>query len=254
MQVVGLIIALLFAALIYAVFRSRSPKIVGQIGERRVYSILTRLPDEYYLYNNVLLKMKNGRTMQIDHIVVSPYGIFVIETKNYQGIIIGNGNSDQWRQNIWGNEYSLYNPEMQNLSHVSVLKQILPYKAGCNAHSIVVFMDKARLNLRNIKESVIYAHELLGEIESYTTVVFSSGEVNEINDILRKSYIVDEEAEKTHNAEVWQAKHHRAQSVASGICPLCGGRLVLRRGCYGSFYGCSNYPECKFTRQQTDIP
>lgn len=248
MQFVTLVVVLLFAALIYAVFRSRSPKVIGHIGERRVYTILTRLPDEYYLYNNVLLKTKNGRTMQIDHIVVSPYGIFVIETKNYQGIIIGNGNSDEWRQNIWGNEYSLYNPEMQNLSHISALKQILPYKAGCNIHSIVVFMDKARLNLRNIKERVIYSHELLGEIESYKAVIFTNEEVNEINNILHKSYIVDEDASKIHNAEVRQAKYKRNARVASGICPLCGGRLVLRHGRYGSFYGCSNYPKCKFTR------
>lgn len=244
-----LITILLFAALIYAVYRNGSPKIKGQIGERRVYSILTDLPDEYYLYNNVLLRTKNGRTMQIDHVVVSPYGIFVIETKNYQGIIIGNGNSDEWRQNIWGNEYQLYNPEMQNLSHVSVLKQLLPYKAGCNLHSIVVFMNKARLNLYNIKESVIYSHELLDEIESYTTVVFNNDEVNEINKILSKSYIEDEDAELKHNYEAQQAKYRRAQSVASGICPLCGGRLILRHGRYGSFYGCSNYPKCKFTRQ-----
>lgn len=248
MQIIALIIVLLIIALIYATFR-RSPKVLGQIGERRVYSILTKLPDEYNLFNDVLLQTKIGRTMQIDHIVVSPYGIFVIETKNYQGIIIGNGNSDEWRQNIWGNEYNLYNPEMQNLSHVNVLRQILPYKAGRNVHSIVVFMDKARLSLRNIKESVIYSHELLDEIKAYKTVIFTEDEVKEVNEILNKNYIVDEEMEQTHNTEVLQAKYRRAQSVTSGICPLCGGRLVLRNGRYGSFYGCSNYPKCKFTRQ-----
>ena len=255
MQIYFLIILFLFAAfVVYAAFRCRSPKVIGQIGERSVYSILTHLPDEYHLYNDVLLKAKSGRTIQIDHVVVSPYGIFVIETKNYQGMIIGNGNSDQWRQNIWGKEYSLYNPEMQNISHVGVLKQIMPYKAKCNVHSIVVFMDKARLNLRNIKESVIYARELIGEIESYTTMVFSRDEVNDINNILHKSYIVNEETENVHNAEVLQAKYRREQLVAGGVCPLCGGHLILRNGYYGSFYGCSNYPECKFTRQYINTP
>ena len=34
------------------------------------------------------------------------------------------------------------------------------------------------------------------------------------------------------------------------LCPLCGtGRLGLRGGKYGAFVACSNYPECKFTRQ-----
>ncbi|MCD8294480.1 MAG: topoisomerase DNA-binding C4 zinc finger domain-containing protein, partial [Clostridia bacterium] len=35
--------------------------------------------------------------------------------------------------------------------------------------------------------------------------------------------------------------------INQGVCPMCGGKLVLRRGKFGAFYGCSNYPECKFT-------
>lgn len=248
MLITFLIIAPLFFALVYVICRSGSTKAIGRRGERRVYSILTHLSDEYHLFNDIMLKTRNGRKMQIDHIVVSPYGIFVIETKNYQGIIIGNGNSDEWRQNIWGNEYRLYNPEMQNLSHVSVLKQILPYKAHKSIHSIVVFMPKATLNLRNVKESVVYSDELFGEIGRYREVVFSDDDIKEINSVLLASDIEDEDARKGHNAEVRQAKQRRAQSVASGVCPLCGGRLVLRQGRYGSFYGCSNYPKCKFTR------
>lgn len=32
-------------------------------------------------------------------------------------------------------------------------------------------------------------------------------------------------------------------------CPRCGGELVLRNGKYGPFYGCSNYPECRYTKK-----
>jgi len=247
MQVVVFIVILFLGGLVFVVHKIRSPKIKGKRGESRVFHILKKLPDEYCLLNDIMLKTKNGRTMQIDHIVVSPYGIFVIETKNYQGIIIGNGNSDEWRQNIWGNEYQLYNPEMQNLSHIYVLKQILPYTTHKNIHSIVVFMSKAGLNLCNIKESVIYSDELIGEITRYRDVVLSDDDIKEINSILLASDIEDEDARKEHNAEVRQAKNRRNEKVADGICPLCGGRLVLRQGRYGSFYGCSNYPKCKFT-------
>lgn len=33
------------------------------------------------------------------------------------------------------------------------------------------------------------------------------------------------------------------------ICPKCGGNLVERTGEYGKFYGCSNYPKCKYTKK-----
>jgi len=72
MLIAFLITALLCFALVYAICRSGSTKAIGKRGERRVYSILTHLPDEYHLFNDIMLKTRNGRTMQIDHIVVSP--------------------------------------------------------------------------------------------------------------------------------------------------------------------------------------
>lgn len=242
-----LIIVLCIAVLALLVFRCGTPAAVGRRGERRVSRLLKKLPEEYRLLNDVMLRTRNGRTVQIDHVVVSPYGIFVIETKNYQGIIIGNGNSDEWRQHIWGNEYRLYNPEMQNRSHIFALRQVLPREAEGHIHSIVVFIKRAKLNLRNIKGRVVYPDALLGEITSCRETVFSAGEVSEMYARLLAAHIEDRDTAKTHKAEVRQAKVRRDQRVASGICPLCGGRLVVRGGRYGRFYGCSNYPECRFT-------
>ncbi|MCR4681811.1 MAG: topoisomerase DNA-binding C4 zinc finger domain-containing protein [Clostridiales bacterium] len=37
--------------------------------------------------------------------------------------------------------------------------------------------------------------------------------------------------------------------LGDNICPRCGGDLVLRHGKYGDFYGCSNYPECRFIKK-----
>ena len=57
------------------------------------------LPSEYYVMDDVVLNTVRGTT-QIDHIVISKYGVFVIETKNYRGIIYGNDDSKKWNQNI----------------------------------------------------------------------------------------------------------------------------------------------------------
>jgi hypothetical protein len=57
-------------------------------GEKEVVKYLSSKLDikKYYIFNNLTLKTKDGST-QIDHVVVSPYGIFVIETKDYSGWI-----------------------------------------------------------------------------------------------------------------------------------------------------------------------
>lgn len=56
----------------------------GELGESFVAEYLEQLPDGYYIYNDVVLPTERGTT-QIDHVVVSKYGVFVIETKNYRG-------------------------------------------------------------------------------------------------------------------------------------------------------------------------
>ena len=68
----------------------------GAIGEKRVARILEKLPEGKYSVINNLLLNNSGYTSQVDHVVVSVYGIFVIETKTYQGIISGGENSEQW--------------------------------------------------------------------------------------------------------------------------------------------------------------
>ncbi|MBE6286353.1 MAG: NERD domain-containing protein [Bacteroidales bacterium] len=78
-----------------------SPQNIGKRGERRVARKLDWLSQEYITLNDLLLPTRYGTT-QIDHVVVSPYGIFVIETKNYKGWIFGHENSEEWRQSLLG--------------------------------------------------------------------------------------------------------------------------------------------------------
>ena len=67
----------------------------GQAGENWIHNILMQLPDEYVVFKDVILKTPKGTT-QIDHIVVSRYGVFAIETKNYRGEIYGDDKREYW--------------------------------------------------------------------------------------------------------------------------------------------------------------
>ena len=61
--------------------------------------------------------------------------------------------------------------------------------------------------------------------------------------------ITSRENKKEHVDNIRRTAIEYERKINSGICPKCNDRLVLRTGKYGKFYGCSNYPKCKFTKQ-----
>lgn len=101
----------------------------GQAGENKVARILQKLPTEKYkIVNDILIKNSHGTT-QIDHVVLSEYGVFVIETKNYSGWIYGGEYSEEWTKNVYGNKYQFRNPLKQNYAHIKALMDILEIKS-----------------------------------------------------------------------------------------------------------------------------
>ena len=76
------LILLILLILITIVIKVMKPKIKGFIGEYMVSTKLSFLSGEYHVFDDVYLE-NNGFSTQIDHVIISPYGIFVIETKNY---------------------------------------------------------------------------------------------------------------------------------------------------------------------------
>ncbi|RXT00976.1 hypothetical protein EIZ39_25765 [Ammoniphilus sp. CFH 90114] len=54
--------------------------------------------------------------------------------------------------------------------------------------------------------------------------------------------------EKGHVTSIHQSLKEKTLKVAELICPRCEGELLERTGKHGSFYGCSNYPKCRYTK------
>lgn len=63
----------------------------GKVSESLTYHKMLQLPNEYIIFNDLLFN-NNGYSTQIDHLVVSPCGVFVVETKGYKGWILGGEN------------------------------------------------------------------------------------------------------------------------------------------------------------------
>ncbi|MBO4417246.1 MAG: NERD domain-containing protein [Bacteroidales bacterium] len=238
-----------------------SPEQKGKRGESHVHELLSQLPSAYHVLDDIVLKTDKGTT-QIDHVVVSPYGLFVIETKNYRGEIYGDDKRQQWTQIIatdvrysrkWYKTYThitknhFYNPVRQALGHLYEIKKNLSEWRHLKIVPIVVFTGSADLSKVESNNHVVYDNDLITTIRQYQTQVLSSLEVNDILKRLTEKNVREVVDSRTHVQNIYAAKRDYQQQVSSGVCPRCGGTLILRSGRYGSFYGCSNYPNCKFT-------
>ena len=220
----------------------------GEFGEKMVAKILSQLPkEEYVVINNLLIK-QNGKTTQIDHVVVSQYRIFVIETKNYKGWISGNTDSEFWMQNIYGYKYQLYNPIRQNQGHIRMLNRLLPSIDPNLFVSVIAFSGKATLNV-NTDEQVVYWDQINEVIRSFYRKWLSAEDAQMAYNTLLAANNDSKEDRQQHVRNVRGQIVKNQTAVANGRCPRCGGQLVLRDGRYGKFYGCSNYPRCRYTHE-----
>ena len=144
-----------------------NPKIKGLRGERKIKYILKKLNSEYYKTINDILIQKNGYSSQIDHIVISTFGVFVIETKNYSGKIYGSENDKYWTQYLTQHTINkLYSPILQNKGHIIMLQNLL-YNYNIPYFSIVVFCGNANIKKLKVQTDVVTPKKLLKTIKKY---------------------------------------------------------------------------------------
>lgn len=224
-----------------------SANMKGAYSEKLAYRKMLELSDEYHIFNDLFFEA-NGYSTQIDHVVVSPYGVFVIETKGYKGSIYGKEDSECWTQFLYNRKYKFYNPIKQNESHVRKIRYLLQNSVEIPIIPIVVFNDSTRLKISAQNHIVVNRYYLAQAIQRYQKRIISAETKQWIIDTLNK-HLVYEDAEKhqLHMMHIQQSKYRKAERINQRICPNCGGTLLKRNGKYGYFYGCSNYPNCKYT-------
>ena len=223
------------------------PKLRGIIGENRVRRRLSRLSeDSYRVLNDIMVNGEYGLT-QIDHIVVSKYGIFVIETKNMKGKIYGSQHSKDWTKYSRGRKLEFENPTRQNYGHIKALEQITSLPQD-TFHGIVVLAGSATLMFDG-GENIVYVKQLIPLIKSYQTDILSAEQMAQMIEKITSADNNTDETRKEHLKQIKEKKNAKAVIDNKKICPKCGGELVMKSGKYGKFYGCSNYPSCKYTKK-----
>ena len=218
-------------------------KFIGIAGEFWVKKELKKLSTEYLVINDVMVKTKNNYTHQIDHIVISKYGIFVIETKQYNGYIKGNDYDKRWMIKSGKKFFYVNNPLHQNYGHVKSLEEILNLPEE-KFISLVCIPSRARVSVKS--NNVVRIYELIDKIYSYQEVIVENS--IELYEIINNLNIKDKNERKNHVRNTKLIKNNKDEEFKDR-CPRCGGKLIKRNGKYGEFMGCSNYPKCRFVKQ-----
>jgi hypothetical protein len=132
-------------------------------------------PPDYHLMNHVTLRMNDGTT-QVDHILVSRFGVFVIETKDYKGWIFANANQANWTQVLFKWKFKFQNPIFQNIRHVRAVQGLLDFLPPDAIKSVVVFTGDAEF-MTEIPQGVFSISGLVDYLREETVEVMSLNRV-----------------------------------------------------------------------------
>lgn len=187
----------------------KSPQFKGRQGEKFVNNkFLSELdPLNYTLLNDIMLQ--NGSdigTTQIDHVIISNFGIFCIETKSYSGWILGRESDKYWTQSINYRKYRFYNPLRQNYGHVKTLEKLLAsLSISIPIYSFVAFPDAEKLKITGT-DAVGYARDIVSKVKGYNQVVLSNEDKDRIINAINQANIIDENIRREHSKKIHEMR------------------------------------------------
>ena len=221
----------------------------GKIGELIVNTTNSLVLDkEVYLpVKDVTLELSDGSTTQIDHILISKYGVFVIETKNMKGWIFGGEHQKEWTQQIFKQKHKFQNPLHQNYRHLKAIEEILELPAS-SFISIIAFVGEGEFKTpmpKNVFRGISYTKY----IASFKEERLNPLQIRQTLSKLQRKRL--KQGFTTDCAHVENLKQ-RMQTATVAIpeplaCARCNSLMVLRKSKKAgeAFYGCSAYPHCK---------
>jgi restriction system protein len=220
--------------------------IKGFFGELRSQLCETLFLDskEYHCYDNVIVPAPGGTT-QIDHVIVSKYGIFVVETKNHTGWIFGNQDDKEWLQTYFGKQFRFQNPLHQNYRHTKSLSEYLGLDPKI-VFSVIVFWGNFEFKTP-MPENVLN-NSYTGYIKSKKQILLTDKQVFDTCNILYKlKQSTPSNARKIHKKDL------DARFSSTTHCPKCNGLLKEKTASRGpnagrKFLGCENYPRCYYIK------
>ncbi|HVN96970.1 MAG TPA: nuclease-related domain-containing protein [Syntrophorhabdaceae bacterium] len=161
--------------LYYSRYRTHAFQNRGEVRLSRALK-MRFIPPDYHLLNHITLRLRD-ETTQIDHVLVSRFGVFVIETKDYKGWIFAGPNDRYWTQVLYRAKFRFQNPIRQNYKHVRAIQELLEFLPADAIRPVVVFAGNAKFKT-TIPDGVFSLDGFLDHLESLTTKVMSIDRVH----------------------------------------------------------------------------
>ncbi len=217
----------------------------GWIGEKKTtfYLWLSLRSKLYHKFNNIILPSKNGTT-QIDHLIISVFGLFIVETKNKKGWIFGSEKEPSWTQSIYDKKYSFQNPLRQAFRQKKILSEFLNLDES-NIHTVIYFVGDCKFKT-SLPDNVINSG--VGRyIKRFRNQILSTEDINRVIKAVNKHLDESPISNRDHIKSL--LKRHNSNTN----CPRCGSNLIQRTANHGSnegmkFLGCKNNPKWQFTK------
>ncbi|MEE1139739.1 MAG: nuclease-related domain-containing protein [Acutalibacteraceae bacterium] len=180
----------------------------GKYGEYLLYKeIKLYETDNGRFLFNLYLPKEDGKTTEIDVVLICTKGIIVFESKNYSGWIFGDEKRPFWTQTLPigigdSQKERFYNPIMQNKKHIEYIRKQIA--RDIPIFSVIVFSDRCtfkKLSVQNDAHKVIYRSELKSTVDNTLSGLSEKMSSNEVKDLYDKLYPfsqVSEEAKMKH--------------------------------------------------------
>lgn len=228
-------------------------EMTGGFGEWIAETYSKTIPGALVLHD-VLIDGADGYTSQIDLVLVGNRGIYVVEVKSFPDAkIYGDSKKSKWYYYSHGRKYEIYSPLMQNKKHVEYLKTFLNDFGDVPVFSIITMIcDDFKISGENGADTLICnslpaMERAIYKIAETKPEVFDNAKKQEIFDYIKNNQHIGKDARKEHKQNVIAYKESLEEMKKQKICPYCKTELVLRNGKNGQFYGCKNYPKCRYT-------
>ena len=159
----------------------------GDVGGQIVkVAVLSKLDAaQYRHFCNLIIHTSNGTT-QIDNIVVSPFGVFVIEAKYFQGWIFGGAKQEKWTHTLSRFEkYAFPNPIRQNYGHIKALARLLRQPES-RFHSVIVFAHHNCQLKTELPANVCLQHNFIEYIQGFTKNIVDDAALARIYAVLQQ--------------------------------------------------------------------
>lgn len=212
-----------------------------EIGEYKIEVELGHLPKKFKVLSNLLIKTEQGFD-KIDHIVVSPSGLFIIEVNNLSGIILGEERDQNWHQAVSWRVKTFPNPLIDNQTHLNNLRKWVALEETLPILSFATFNRRSELKV--ISGFVFYDTDLLTVIRKRSQQeVLNEAEVLKIYTQIMNINITDTNLRNEYTAHQRKQRIKRRPKYGDIRCRICQSAVSERTARY-----CINHPD-KFAWQ-----